>query len=250
MRKPLQLVTPSSDEDDGGRARYALLAQSLRRRILAGEWVPGVSLPSEQQLAQESQVALGTMRRALQVLVDDGLIERVHGRGTFVREGLSGASMLRFFRFGSEHGVVPRSTILSIRQTVPPADVLRQLRRPPAEEAIHLVRLRSIDEAPCLLENIWLPLPEFAALQGSDSTTWGDLLYPMYAQRCGVRVHRAVDTIGFGQLSAAQARKLELPAGHPCAVVKRSAHDMAGRCVEVRITRGDANAFHYTVNLS
>ena len=122
MTPPLKLVPT----DDSGRARYALLAQSLRHRILAGEWVPGVSLPSEQQLAQESQVALGTMRRALQVLVDEGLIERVHGRGTFVREGLSGASMLRFFRFGSELGVVPTSTILSARQAVPPADVLRR----------------------------------------------------------------------------------------------------------------------------
>jgi GntR family transcriptional regulator len=236
--------------EDGGRARYAVLAQSLRHRILAGEWVPGISLPSEQLLAQEGHVALGTMRRALQVLVDEGLIERVHGRGTFVREGLSGASMLRFFRFGSEHGGVPRSTILSARQAVPPAEVLRQLGRPPAEEALHLLRLRSIDGAPCLLENIWLPLPEFAALLDDDSAGWGDLLYPLYSQRCDVRVHRAVDTIGFGALSAAHARRLDLPAGHPCAVVKRNAFDMAGRCVEVRITRGDASAFRYTVNLS
>jgi GntR family transcriptional regulator len=248
MTTSLKLVDSSSD--DSGRARYALLAQALRRRIQAGEWVPGVALPSEQALAQESQVALGTMRRALQVLVDEGLIERVHGRGTFVREGLSGASMLRFFRFDAEHGSVPRSTILSARRAVPPAEVLRLLGRPPGEQALQLTRLRSIDEAPCLLETIWLPLPEFTALDGDDSSGWGDLLYPMYAQRCGVRIHRAVDSIGFGRLSAAQARRLDLAAGHPCAVVHRAAYDITGRCVEVRVTRGDANAFHYTVTLS
>ena len=67
----------------------------------------------------------------------------------------------------------------------------------------------------------------------------------------GVRaIHRALDDIGFGQLSAPQARHLGLPAGHPCARVQRSAYDLSGRCVELRTTRGDAHAFHYTVNIT
>jgi GntR family transcriptional regulator len=233
-----------------GRSRYAVLAQTLRHRIFSGEWVPGVALPAEQTLARENQVALGTMRQALQVLVDEGLIERIHGRGTFVREGLSGASMLRFFRFGSEHSGVPGSTIVSAKSVVPPGEVLRRLGRPPGQAVLRLLRVRSLDGAPCLLENIWLPLPEFATLLEDDTGQWGDLLYPLYAQRCGVRVHRAVDDIAFGQLSAAQARRLGLASGHPCAVVHRSAYDIAGRCVEVRTTRGDANAFHYSVTLT
>jgi len=243
-------LTLVNTAEDIGRSRYAVLAQALRQRILAGEWVPGVALPAEQALALENQVALGTMRRALQVLVDEGLIERIHGRGTFVRAGLSGASMLRFFRFGSEDRSVPRSAIVSAKAAVPPADVLRRLGRPPGQEVLQLLRVRSLDDAPCLLESIWLPLPEFTALQSGDSADWGDLLYPLYAQRCGVHVHRAVDSIGFGRLAAAQARRLGLPAGHPCAVVERSAFDIAGSCVEVRVTRGDANAFHYSVTLS
>jgi GntR family transcriptional regulator len=247
MATTLSLVKGAPD--DHGRSRYAVLAQALRQRIFAGEWVPGIALPAEQVLARENEVALGTMRRALQELVDEGLIERLHGRGTFVREGLSGASMLRFFRFGSEHGSVPVSAILSAKTAVPAADVSRRLGQVPGQPALHLVRLRSFDGAPCLLENIWLPLPAFAPLLDGDSRDWGDLLYPLYAARCGVRVHSAVDEIGFGQLSAAQARRLQLPAGHPCAVVKRSAHDITGRCVEVRTTRGDANAFHYSVTL-
>jgi GntR family transcriptional regulator len=90
----------------------------------------------------------------------------------------------------------------------------------------------------------------FERLADSAPADWGDLLYPAYASRCGVNVHRAVDEIGFGSLSAAQARWLDLAAGHPCAIVERDAYDIAGRCVEVRTTRGDANAFHYTVTLN
>jgi GntR family transcriptional regulator len=107
-----------------------------------------------------------------------------------------------------------------------------------------------VDGQPCLLEQIWLPLPRFAALIDGDPADWGDLLYPAFAERCGVRVQRAVDEIGFAPLSAVHARPLGLTAGHPAAVVTRSAFDLAGRCVEHRITRGDANAFHYTVTLT
>jgi GntR family transcriptional regulator len=247
MPAPLKLVAGG----DIGRSRYAQLADALRHRVLKGEWAPGgAALPAESTLAEEHGVALGTMRRALQLLVDEGLIERIHGRGTFVRSGLAGATMLRFFRFGSDSGEVPLSRIVSAKRAVPPAAVLRRLGRRAGEQALHLVRVRSLGGAPCLLENIWLPLPLFERLADSDAATWGDLLYPAYAKRCGVNVHRAVDEIGFGALSAAQARLLDLTAGHPCAIVERDAYDISGRCVEVRTTRGDANAFHYTVTLN
>ena len=83
-----------------------------------------------------------------------------------------------------------------------------------------------------------------------DLSAWDDLLYPMYARRVQVHVHRALDEISFAQLSACQAQHLALPAGYPCAQVQRSAFDFTGRCVEVRTTRGDAHAFHYTVTIT
>ena len=91
-----------ADQPAPGQSRYGWLAASLRARITRGEWVPGTALPAEAALAREHGVALGTLRQALALLVAEGLLERQHGRGTFVRAGLGGASMLRFFRF--RHG--------------------------------------------------------------------------------------------------------------------------------------------------
>ena len=237
--------------NDIGLSRYAQLANALRSRVLKGEWAPGgAALPAEQALATEHGVALGTMRRALELLVDESLIERIHGRGTFVRAGLSGATMLRFFRFGPETGEVPGSRIVSVKRVVPTAAVLRRLRLGSGETVLAVVRIRSLGGAPCLLEHLWLPLPQFEPMAALPPESWGELLYPFYAQCCGIHVHRAVDEIGFGALAAAPARQLALPAGHPCAVVQRSAYDLTGGCVEVRVTRGDANAFHYTVTLN
>lgn len=233
-----------------GQSRYAALAAALRARITAGEWPPGTAMPAEQALAAEHGVALGTLRRALDLLVEQGLVERLHGRGTFVRQGLAGAPMLRFFRFGGHEGEAPRSQILSRRTAVAPAAVAQALGLAPGAAALHLKRLRSVGDRPALLEDLWLPLPLFEALADGDTARWGDLLYPLFAERCGVHVHRAVDTIGFDSLAGPQARALQLPAGHPCARVERRAYDLGGRCVEVRTTRGDAQAFQYTVTIT
>ncbi|MFN9473169.1 GntR family transcriptional regulator [Acidovorax sp.] len=233
-----------------GMRRYAALAAALRARVVAGEWPRGSALPSENLLAAEHQVALGTMRRALELLVEQGLIERIHGKGTFVRQGIAGGSMLRFFRFGGGSNEVPQSRIL-LRQSVPAtAVVARALGVGPGETVLRLLRLRLLASQPCLLEDMWLPLDLFAPLADDELGGWDDLLYPMFARRCGVHVHRAVDQIGFGVLTAAQAAQLRLQAGHPCVAVERNAYDLAGRCVEWRTTRGDAHAFHYSVTLT
>ncbi len=247
-----QSAPPDSSVAEPGRARYAVLAQVLRDRVLRGDWPPGGALPAEQVLAADHGVALGTIRQALQLLVAQGLIERIHGRGTFVRAGLSGATMLRFFRFGAAAGTglgPPASAILARSRVAAPPDVARHFGPGQGGDMLQLLRLRSLAGAPCLVEQIWLPLPAFAALADGPTAAWGDLLYPAYASRCGVSVHRAVDEIGFAALGTEHAALLGLAAGHPAAVVSRRAFDIAGRCVEFRITRGDAQAFAYTVTL-
>jgi len=233
-----------------GLSRYAALAAALRARVVAGEWPPGSALPAESLLATEHRVALGTMRRALELLVAQGLVERIHGRGTFVRQGIAGASMLRFFRFDSGSGEMPRSRILSRQRVAAPAAVARGLGLATGEVVLRLQRLRLLADQPCLLEDLWLPLDVFAPLAEGNTAEWDDLLYPMFARRCGVQVQRAVDDIGFAVLTAPQARHLGLAAGHPGVVVQRAAYDLGGRCIEWRTTRGDAHAFRYTVTIT
>jgi len=243
-------MTQISTNPAPGLSRYGALAQALRERIVAGEWPPGSALPAEQALAAEHGVALGTLRQAMALLAEQGLVERVHGRGTFVRTGLAGAPMLRFFRFGDGSGEVPASRIVARHAVAAPAAVAHGLGLAPGAEALRLRRVRSLAGVPRLVEDIWLPLPLFDALAVDDAATWGDLLYPHFALACGVHVHRAVDEISFGAFNAADARALRLPSGHPCATVRRRAFDLAGRCVEWRTTRGDAHAFHYTVAIT
>ncbi len=234
-----------------GQSRYGGIASALRERILSGEWAPGSAIPAESALAQSYGVALGTVRQAIALLVEDGLLERQQGKGTFVSAGLAGASMLRFFRFRSrEAGAEAPASRIVARRARPAEPVERAVfGLAPGAQVIQLERVRSFGTEPCLVETVVLPLPLFGALVDSDPDDWGDLLYPLYQQRCGVLIHQAEDIVSFAQLGAMQARRLRLEAGHPCAVVRRRAFDRSGRCVELRTTRGDAFAFEYTAHV-
>ena len=244
-------ATVGSDQPEPGQSRYGWLAGSLRSRITLGEWTPGTAFPPEAVLAKDYGVALDTLRQALAVLVAEGLLERRHGRGTFVRAGLGGASMLRLFRFrsGGDLQASPKSTILTRSVTLASADESDALALPAGASVLTLQRLRTLSGRPCLLEHITLPLPAFAPLVGSETPAWDDLLYPMYQRVCGITVHRAEDHLSFGLLTSEQAELLQLEATHPCVRVRRSAFDMAGRCVELRTTFGDAFEFQYTAQI-
>lgn len=247
----MQPSNPANDQITQGQSRYAWLAGVLRARITEGDWVPGTAIPAESALAKTHGVALGTMRQAIALLVAQGLLERQHGRGTFVRTGIGGASMLRFFRFrqGGDAAAAPRSHIVRCKQVKASAALGHCLGQPVGTPLLQLLRLRSLDGKPCLLETIHLPLPLFAPLGELAPTEWGDLLYPLYQRLCGVTVSRAEDVLRFAQLNQAQARRLGLAAQAPCVQVERRAFDLSGRCIEHRITLGDAHAFQYTLNL-
>lgn len=65
---------------------HAQLANQLERRILSGTWAPGAAMPSESALCSQYRISRITVRRALNDLENEGLVERVRGRGTFVAE--------------------------------------------------------------------------------------------------------------------------------------------------------------------
>lgn len=225
--------------------RWARIATALKGRILAGEWASGQAIAAESALAEHYGVALGTMRAAIQALVDENLLERVHGRGTFVRGALTGATMARFFRFGDAGGGLPESRIVSLRAQAAPAEIAARLGLAGGAAVLRIQRQRAWEGKPRLLETIWLPADLFAPLAEIAPAEFAPLLYPMYAERCGVTVSRAVDDLRFARLRAREAAQLGLPEGHPALAVERLAFDLAGRRVEARQTLGNADEFHY-----
>lgn len=73
-------------DHDGPVTPYRQLAAILAARIKRGDWKPGRRIASEYELMSEYGLARSTVRRAIQVLIDDGAVFTVPQRGTYVRE--------------------------------------------------------------------------------------------------------------------------------------------------------------------
>lgn len=75
----------AADDDGGGTGLvYMRVVDDVVARIASGELTPGTRLRAERQLAEYYGVSYGSIRHAMQVLRDRGLITTIHGRGTFV----------------------------------------------------------------------------------------------------------------------------------------------------------------------
>lgn len=79
-----QEVPPYQRPPNGPETVWGAIADHLAARIAAGEYGPGARLPGERDLGEEYGAALGTIRRAIQDLVQRGLVVVAPGKGTFV----------------------------------------------------------------------------------------------------------------------------------------------------------------------
>jgi GntR family transcriptional regulator len=228
---------------------HARLRDVLVARIESGEWTPSRALPAEANLASYYGVALGTMRRVLGELVEDGLLERRHGAGTFVRRAKLDSSLFRFFRDGEPHQTAPTSRILTFDHAGMHPDAARALGADPGSPALHLHRIRLRGEEPLLVEDIWLPLPRFAPLAELHQDDLGDLLYPAYERHCGVVVARAEEVLTVGAANAGDALLLRCRRNAPLVVIEGTARTHDGTAVEWRRFRGRAADFRYRIEI-
>ena len=231
--------------------RYQRLAETLKDAIAGRKWQPGDRLPSEQDLAQTYTVAPGTVRQAITQLVDEGLLERHQGRGTFVRKPSFDSSLFRFFRFQGAAGrrQVPESRILRREVTQAPPAICEALKLAPGTRAISMSRLRLIDGDAVLAEEIWLPYERFEGFMAIDEADIGPLLYPIYEEACGEIVARAEERLTAEPCSGEHAGLLCLEAREPVIVINRIAYGFDDTPLEWRSSRGRADKFQYHIEI-
>lgn len=231
---------------------YQRLRDELLRRIAEGEWGPGDAIPTEAELNRNYGIATGTVRKAIDMLVGEGVLTRSQGKGTFVRRPDFTSSLFRFFRFKTRTGeaVQPTAKVLGRSVKKPPGEVILALGLAESEpEAIFLSRLRLIDAQPVLAEDIWLPRSRFEPLLTMKLSDFGDLLYPLYESACRQLVASARERLTVEICSKGLANRLGLAPGSPVIAVRRVAFNFAGTPIEWRCTRGPADGFQYEVDI-
>lgn len=92
---------------------YSRLYRELVTKISSGQWKPGEQMPTERQLAKENQLSVGTVRKAMELLVQSGYCYRVQGKGTFISDYASGESS---FFYKSRHSLAGKDVDILPRE--------------------------------------------------------------------------------------------------------------------------------------
>jgi GntR family transcriptional regulator len=212
--------------------RYYEIEQSLRGRVAALE--AHSSLPSESQLCQEFGVSRMTARAAVQRLVQDGLVYRVPGRGTFVaatRANRTAGHVLSFSDEMRRKGRVPTSRVIERRERKATDEEERRLG---VHDVVVLRRVRLADGQPLALERAVFPAGRVGAALGGDLET-GSLFEALAASGLAPTSGRAV--LAAEAATAEDARYLRVRKGAPLLVERRLIHDQQGDPLELTESR-------------
>ena len=208
--------------------KYLRIHAELRDRITSGQWPAGTPLPAQRDLAAEFGVSIMTLRQALQLLADDGLIAARHGSGTYVaaRYEYDLGHLRSFAADLAAQGAEIRTRLLAA-EVITPADEVRARLGGPAQ-VLRLRRLRLASGRPLIMQTSYLPLPLAGGLDPADLAGRG--LYTVLAEH-GRAVTRAAETITPCVLGTLEAGYLERPAGSPALLSHRVSFTADGLAV-------------------
>ncbi len=172
--------------------KFLQISELLSRQIRAGHFRAGERLPTEAELSQSLDVAVGTLRKALDVMEQQNIIERIQGSGTYVRSGNTGKSIYEFFRLELHQGPgLPSAHILSVDKLDRPADV-PAFNDSPSRSAWRVRRLRFLNQSPVALEEIWFDARLARQLRASQL---GESMYLFYQKNFNLWISRVEDHI-------------------------------------------------------
>lgn len=227
---------------------YAQVKRVLTERILSGIWAPGRALPNEFQLAEELGVSQGTVRKALDALAGEHLVERHQGRGTFVARHTSDNVHFRFFQlYGASGRIHPESRDVQIAVDEPNGRERAALALSPETRVIRILRTRTHEDRPIIDERISLSEALFADLLNRE--TIPNTLYDLYQTDFGITVARVEENLRAVAAGENTARRLTCQAGAPLLAIERIAFDYSGQPVELRVSHclTDAVFYHCTL---
>lgn len=226
---------------------YHQLKEILIETIEKGELMPGEKIPSENQLCSQYSVSRNTAKKAIDDLVQDGILMRIQGKGTFISKPKIEQSLSGFYSFSKvmeEKGLQPKDVILHVKVIEAPSHVAKMLKLEDKELVLELKRLRCANNEPIILETSYIPnwlVPDF-----SQEKLERNSLYDVLDKEYGVSVTKAKEAFEPVLIRAYESQYLEVKAGDPALMLERVAYDKNGLQVEFcrSIVRGDRCRFY------
>lgn len=245
---PIQIDNLLGDLDRTGPIPlYFQVSTALERAIRAGDIPPGARLENEIAIAQRLGLSRPTIRRAMQELVDKGLLVRRRGIGTQVVHGQvrRQVELTSLFEDLQSSHHEPTTVVLEHEVRAADAATAAALGVEEGSDVVYLRRQRSTDGVPVAVLENYLP-PEFADITTEQLQQKG--LYQIVRAR-GVAVRVANQRIGARRAQGDESTLLDIEKGGPVLTMERVAFDGSGRAVEfgLHCYRPDMYSFETTL---
>jgi GntR family transcriptional regulator len=196
-----------------GRPKGEALREILEALVSSLE--PGAELPSERMLAERFELARMTVRTEVDRLVAEGLVYRLHGRGTFVAEPRVAQAVL-FSSFSEDmraRGMTPGSIVRS-REVIEAGPFLaRSLEVATGAAVVDIERVRTADGTPMALERVYLPTDRFPGIAEADLEHGS--LFELLATRYDTRLSGADQRVVAVTIEEPEAPLLAVEEGMP-----------------------------------
>ncbi|MFM9900495.1 MAG: GntR family transcriptional regulator [Polaromonas sp.] len=229
---------------------YAQIKDILRARVLEGNYQPHQQMPSESEMMAAFNVSRITVRQALGDLQNEGLIFRIHGKGTFVSKPKAFQDLGRLQGFGEamrQMGYETFARVLSLRQIVPTAQVQERLRLPKRAKVCELQRVRFLNREPISLDITYLSTAIGTRLAKEDLAARD--VFVILENDYGLSLGHADLQIGSTLADESLARHLRVEEGSPVLVIERTTHTRDGAPIDYEHLYYRGDAFQYKVRV-
>jgi GntR family transcriptional regulator len=201
---------------------YHQIYEILRNEILSKNWKPGNMLSSESELSAQYEVSSITIRQALDILKQEGLIYRQRGRGTFVAHPTLEQNLTRIISFTEDmhrRGYKPGTVVLQSELVPATSNIAKKLEIETGEELAYVERLRLAEGEPMSIEESHLIHRYCQGILQHDFATKSMRL--ILEQEFGIRIVHAKQTIRALQAPVTLANSLALKPGAGILFIER-----------------------------
>jgi GntR family transcriptional regulator len=243
-------MKPFKLEPSSPKPLHLQFAEQLKKRVHKGPWRMGEQIPSERELMELAKLSRATVRQAIGALVQQGVLEKSHGSGTFVASPKIEQPMNTAYSFSEQLkklGLHLEDTLLERKLLKADTALAKRLQLRKGAKIIYLHRLRTIDSKPFMVSKAYIP---FALCPGLLKDNLDTTLYNLLVERYQLPVIRATDKIEALQPTPDIMKRLDMPPHAPILFVERLAATTNERILHLGLNYIRADKCSFRVDLS
>ena len=241
-----KLWTPKMNSLDGGPL-YKGVQRALMEQLATGDLKPGQLIPSERQLAMEYRVSIGTLRKAIDELVENRILIRQQGKGTYVASHDRERLLFYFFHIVPQKGAKSYPLVESVffHKALADDEVAARLRIAVGAPTFHVRNQLSLLNEVVSIDDITIDQARFERLSAAQFKERPNTIYNLYQEAFGITVVRTDERLRAEAASVDHAKLLKIKVATPVLTIRRTAFDMRDEPVELRISTVNTAAHEY-----